>query len=388
MEELRTLSLSFLEPDLAIFLVKDSLRKSLQRLWEASGGAAQEFPDLVAGFDGNRTLAMGQDWQVLVKTLRCDPGCAPFLERLPTDPAAPGVLTETSRKAWKNFLQKNGHCRTSWDVALPGWGEDPARLAPVLAASLLAQNKAADSAPAARRQKAREHFLSRIPKRLEAALQLLEDFMRIDEELHFLSGLLLDPSRTLVLKAGELLCKDGDLEKPTDVFYLRLSELKRHLRESGPTLRFLARRRRSEWERSRSLALPAEIPPGPSREIPADSASSTWRGVPVSPGIAIGRLHAASHLEDARGLPSGAVLLTTSPNPALVPLYPILGGMICSTGGVLSHGFVAARELGLPAVSGLREVLDDELLHGRWVRIDGATGNVDLLPEDYRPEAR
>src|SRR4029077_14303811 len=126
-----------------------------------------------------------------------------------------------------------------------------------------------------------------------------EDFMRIDEELHFLSGLLLDPSRVLVLKAGELLCKEGDLEKPTDVVHLKLAELKGHLRESGTTLRFLARRRRSEWERSRALALPTVIPPPnelATERAPSDHAA-TWSGVPVSPGIAVGRLHAASHVE-------------------------------------------------------------------------------------------
>jgi pyruvate,water dikinase len=397
MEDLRALSLSFLEPDLAIFLVKDSLRKALQALWEACGGASREFPDLVAAFEGNRTLDMGREWRSLVETLRKDAGCAAFLERLQHSADAAAALTEPTRKRWDAFLQRNGHCRTSWDVALPSWAEEPSRLAPVLAASLVAGKQSRPStelSPAERRRAARAFLMARIPKRLEPALQLLEDFMRIDEELHFLSGLLLDPSRYLVLKAGSLLCKEGDLEKPGDVFYLKLSELKGHLRESGPTLRFLARRRRSEWERSRTLALPPEIPPPPPPaepllprpEQPAlEAAPGTWTGIPVSPGVAIGRLHAASHLEETRNLPPGAILLTTSPNPALVPLYPLLGGMICSTGGVLSHGFVAAREWGLPAVSGLKDLLDDKELSGRWVKLDGASGSVELLPEGYEP---
>jgi pyruvate,water dikinase len=256
---------------------------------------------------------------------------------------------------------------------------------------LLAEEKASNGAPADRRLRAREFFKARVPERIKGALQLLEDFMRIDEELHFLSGLLLDPSRALVLKAGELLTKDGDLERPTDVFHLKLGELKGHLREPGATARFLARRRRADWKRSRSIALPAVIPPpvplAEDSPVPTGQ-KSTWTGVPVSPGVAIGRLHSLSHFEDAKDLPAGAVLVTTSPNPALVPLYPVLGGMICSTGGILSHGFVAARELGLPAVSGVKGVIEAGDLHGRWVRLDGASGSVELLPEDYRPEAR
>jgi pyruvate,water dikinase len=262
----------------------------------------------------------------------------------------------------------------------------------VLAASLLSEARAttADDERLERRRASRALLLAKVPKRLEAALALLEDFMRIDEELHFLSGLLLDPSRHLVLKAGALLCKDGDLAHASDVFFLKLAELKGHLRESGTTLRFLARRRRSEWERSRALSLPPEIPPpAPSAELlesrPAPADPGTWKGVPVSPGVAIGRLCTAAHLDETRGFPPGAILLTTSPNPALVPLYPVLGGMICSTGGVLSHGFVAAREWGLPAVSGLKNLFEDKDLDGRWVKLDGANGTVELLPEGYQP---
>ncbi|HUP58554.1 MAG TPA: PEP-utilizing enzyme, partial [Bdellovibrionota bacterium] len=224
------------------------------------------------------------------------------------------------------------------------------------------------------------HGLASAIPRVGRAILLLEDFMRMDEELHFLSGLLLDPSRKLVLEAGRMLCRQGDLEEPSDVFHLRLGELKAHLRARGPTLRFLARRRRAEWERSRSIVPPSEIPATEAPpSLPAISDGDSRQGFPVSPGIVIGPLHVLDHLEDARDLPAGAVLLTRSPNPALVPLYPVLGGMICSTGGMLSHGFVAARELGLPAVSGIRPFGEDELSPGQWVRLDGATGRIDLL---------
>ena len=53
------------------------------------------------------------------------------------------ALSEPARKKWFAFLQRNGHCRTSWDVALPSWAEQPACLAPVLAASLLSEARAA-----------------------------------------------------------------------------------------------------------------------------------------------------------------------------------------------------------------------------------------------------
>ena len=48
------------------------------------------------------------------------------------------------------------------------------------------------------------------------------------------------------------------------------------------------------------------------------------------------------------------------------------------TGGVLSHGAIAARELGLPAVAGLPEI-QHRVRTGQRLRIDGGTGKVNVL---------
>ena len=48
------------------------------------------------------------------------------------------------------------------------------------------------------------------------------------------------------------------------------------------------------------------------------------------------------------------------------------------TGGVLSHGAIVARDFGLPAVAGIADV-HRRLLTGQRLRIDGATGTVNVL---------
>jgi pyruvate,water dikinase len=100
----------------------------------------------------------------------------------------------------------------------------------------------------------------------------------------------------------------------------------------------------------------------------------------MSPGVATGRALVVEHLEDARDIREGAILVTTSPNPALTPLYPLLGGIVSATGGALSHGFVSAREYALPAVSGITRATQ-KIRTGSLVRVNGSTGQIDILEE-------
>ncbi|MDE5305781.1 PEP-utilizing enzyme [Providencia stuartii] len=53
-------------------------------------------------------------------------------------------------------------------------------------------------------------------------------------------------------------------------------------------------------------------------------------------------------------------------------------GVITESGGPLSHGAVTARELGLPAVMGIRRVMNT-LKNGQRVKVDGQKGIVELL---------
>jgi rifampicin phosphotransferase len=73
--------------------------------------------------------------------------------------------------------------------------------------------------------------------------------------------------------------------------------------------------------------------------------------------------------------PAGAVLVTTTLDPALASVLPGLGGLVAETGSVLSHLAILARELGVPTVVGMagaRELLAE----GVMVVVDGTSGEV------------
>lgn len=399
MQGLREISLELLDPDLPIFLVKDTLRKAAQTLWRSLKLPDAEFPDLVSSFSENRTLEMGRDWDMLIRKLQKDLGCMDFIKELSCqNPEADWVLGSEARDIWRGFLRVNGHNRTSWDVARPGWAQDVSVLRGLIESSLCASESSLKR-PSGKepRERARSHLLDRLEKqgyssagcKVGAVLKMLEDFMRMDEELHFFTGRLLEPSRYLILRAGELLEKKNLIFEAQDVFHLSLDELKNILRNvrEAPTHRFLARRRRSEWERIRAEAQPPSILPFNGSEpqsLPQDGTGvgNVIRGQPMSSGTVEGRVYFIEHLDQVFDLPRGAVLVTTSPNPAFVPIYPLLGGMVCATGGMLSHGFIAAREFGIPAVSGIQE-LSRKLKPGDWVRLDGSQGHVEVLSGNF-----
>jgi pyruvate,water dikinase len=77
-------------------------------------------------------------------------------------------------------------------------------------------------------------------------------------------------------------------------------------------------------------------------------------------------------------LEAGEILVCETTNPSWVTLFLIADAMVIDIGGVISHGAIAARELGIPCVINTRDGTR-RLRTGDIVRVDGATGTVEVL---------
>ena len=106
--------------------------------------------------------------------------------------------------------------------------------------------------------------------------------------------------------------------------------------------------------------------------------SHVLKGLGGSPGIVEGEVFVVRSPEDFPHFPKDAILVARTTNPAWTPLFYQARGVITESGGPLSHGAVTARELGLPAVMGVRQVMN-RLRDGQRVRMDGRAGTVELL---------
>jgi len=76
-------------------------------------------------------------------------------------------------------------------------------------------------------------------------------------------------------------------------------------------------------------------------------------------------------------LQPGEVLVTPSTDPAWTPLFLTASALVMEMGGMMSHGAVVARELGIPAVVGVAAATE-RIRTGQTVIVDGTEGVVYL----------
>jgi pyruvate,water dikinase len=77
------------------------------------------------------------------------------------------------------------------------------------------------------------------------------------------------------------------------------------------------------------------------------------KGIPASPGTAIGRVRICLSVDDAKSrMSKGAILVTRMTKPDWVPYMKIAVAIITDEGGMTSHAAIVLRELGIPAIVG------------------------------------
>lgn len=72
------------------------------------------------------------------------------------------------------------------------------------------------------------------------------------------------------------------------------------------------------------------------------------------------------------------IVLTKRTDPGWITVFSVCRGLIVERGSVLSHSFVVARELGIPAIVGVSEVFG-HLKDGDYVRLDAIKGEITIL---------
>jgi pyruvate,water dikinase len=96
-------------------------------------------------------------------------------------------------------------------------------------------------------------------------------------------------------------------------------------------------------------------------------------------GIVRGRALVSFDPEDAIDrIEPGDILVTTTTTPAFGAVMQLLGGMVTTSGGALSHTAIVARELGIPAVVGVTDALV-RIADGVMIEVDAAAGEVRVV---------
>lgn len=285
----------------------------------------------------------------------------------------------------QRFLEDHGHREMDMDYYHPTWSEQPSIVLDALA--LILRGQPEDPAETARKQRIRysetEHqFLGRVPEELRfffrEMIRLARTYTALDDLEHYQTTRINPIARRAALALGRRLQERGTLEAAQDVFFLRKADLD-HLLETFPhEPREELRRKALEGRAAYRAALDSK--PEWARgertvcSLMTDDANML-RGLPGSPGCVTGPCFRVLEPSDFARFPKNAILIARTTNPAWTPLFYSARGLVTESGGPLSHGAVTAREMALPAVMSVRDVLS-RVRDGQTVTVDGTQGFV------------
>jgi pyruvate,water dikinase len=369
------------------------LHTALQRLCD--GRIPPELmDDLAKGVPHNPTTTISLDlWDLALEARPL----ADAFERTPPDHLARALQTTDEGRRWwrrfESFLQRHGHRgEVELDLTTPRWREDPTFLLQTVTNYL--RHPAGTPTPPEmlaegmrRREVAATAIRQRLPFPLRGLFGWLYEryvlWLPFREAMKYTWLLGLEQARRVYRELGRRLADAGHLKSADDVFWLRLHEV-RAWAETGMATWTQATldARECEWRewgtlRPPSLIVGARGAPDAASSPARAPQAAVLRGTPVSAGHAEGvaRVIMDPHRADLR---PGEILVTRYTDPAWTPLFFTAGALITEVGGVLSHGAVVAREIGLPAVVGV-EMATSRITSGRRVKVNAREGTVELL---------
>ena len=203
--------------------------------------------------------------------------------------------------------------------------------------------------------------------------------------------------RTIFTEIGNALYDMDLLDDPLDVFYLYIPELETYAswdRKEGADFRRRVNERKKQYEQF------AELPPytrlvydgqihqkqthGLRTDRP--TAPGVMTGTGVSHGTAVGEAFVVEQ-PDLSMDTTGKILVTHSTDPGWVFLIQNAAGIIAEKGSLLSHTAIITRELGKPAVVGVKDAT--RLIQtGDTVVVDADAGTVRLSESAERGGAQ
>lgn len=246
----------------------------------------------------------------------------------------------------------------------------------------------------------------RVRRRFDRLLALAQRYAELREEQAGWFTLGWPLLRRAVLRLGDDLRLRGVIEQAEDIFFLTRTEVAAGLgfrvdhsgvHQQEGDLRSAVVARRQEWERQRRLSPPLVLGKPLGARVIAQAADTmrtpeaatqdhgaprdgqdVLKGMPASPGRAIGPVRILRGPEDFGRFLPGEVLVAQVTAPAWTPLFSLAVAVVTDGGSLAAHASLVAREYGIPAVVAVGDATA-RLFDGQRVLVDGSAGVVTLL---------
>ena len=132
-----------------------------------------------------------------------------------------------------------------------------------------------------------------------------------------------------------------------------------------------------------SVTLPrTEEPEKPSKIAGSEGRPRQLVGQPASAGMQTGLVRHVRTAQDLGRFKAGEVLVCDAIQPMMTHLVPLACAIVERRGGMLIHGAIIARELGIPCVNGVSSAIES-LDDGEVVTVDGYLGIVTVGPPEF-----
>ncbi|MBM3244324.1 MAG: hypothetical protein FJZ15_00830 [Candidatus Omnitrophica bacterium] len=197
--------------------------------------------------------------------------------------------------------------------------------------------------------------------------------------------------RTIMRAIGKQWQDQGIIDNTEDIFYLEIDEIWSFI-EGKPICADLKKQitlRKEEFERYKAVTLPDHIEAYGEIDIntilvePAEvSSGGLIRGLGCCAGI-VEKEVCVVFAPDTNLRLNGEIMVAKQTDPGWVVLFPSIGGLIVEKGSMLSHSAIVAREMGIPAVVGVKQATKI-LSTGDRVLLNGAEGTIKILEKASR----
>ncbi len=344
--------------------------------------------DLLLGLSLAPSAEAGLALMRVAEVAARDPGASDVLLRGPLPERVDDLPPGPTRDALSHLLRVHGHrgAREA-ELAEPRWGESPGLIFSTLRAQLRAPTPpsawAVESRRRDRRRAATDELARRIPLPLRLPLRelirLTQHFVAQREALRDLVVVVLGFFRQVGLEVSSRIRALEPDAADGAAFFLTVDEVHAYLAGRLPRVALRVRQRRAAHARDRALPEPPPSFVGfPPAEVEAPSDEETLRGLASSGGVAEGTVCVLRSAEDAERVEVGDILVVSSADVGLSPLFLAAGAVVTELGGPLSHAAIILREYGTPAVMNVRGATR-ALREGERVRVDGDRGVLERL---------
>ncbi|XP_016663303.2 uncharacterized protein LOC100569517 [Acyrthosiphon pisum] len=261
----------------------------------------------------------------------------------------------------EDFIQKYGHRGVQeLDFGSETWSTDPNRLFTCLQSLILYEHRQSDKKPTDNdsstvsrgyiQKMIFDYLLKKYRQSISYREQSKDMLVQITHKL-----------RLGYRKLGEKLVAEGKIPDSKLIFFMSQYEVRKMCGNNNcPEIVHKASKRRKLWPDWILLQFDDVCygPPVPKTFLDEESVYSSirFKGCCVFPGRVKNRACVLEHIEDARCLRTGDILIVKSVDIAWSPYFPIISGLVTEIGGVISHGAVVAREYGLPCLVGVQNV--------------------------------